>query len=171
MRRIRSKLTYANVMATLAVFLVLGGGAYAAFHLPKNSVRSRNIVNGQVKTKDLGVPVRFKDAGVRSLCSPGIWVNNFPTKTNRAAYARDPFGFVHLRGIVSTCNGAGMTIFKLPAGYRPAKLESMTDLGFSGGSSAVQVTPGGRVQSYDPDLQSLDGITFRCGPSGTNGCP
>ncbi len=53
MRRIRSHLTYANVMATLAVFLVLGGGAYAAFHLPKNSVRSRNIVNGQVKTPDL----------------------------------------------------------------------------------------------------------------------
>jgi hypothetical protein len=32
---IRSHLTYANVMATLAVFLVLGGGAYAAFQLPK----------------------------------------------------------------------------------------------------------------------------------------
>jgi formylglycine-generating enzyme required for sulfatase activity len=40
-------------MATIAVFLVLGGGAYAAFHLPKNSVRSKNIVNGQVKTPDL----------------------------------------------------------------------------------------------------------------------
>jgi hypothetical protein len=170
MRRIRSHLTYANVMATIAVFLVLGGGAYAAFHLPKNSVRSGNIVNGQVKTKDLGVPVRFKDAGVRSTCSPGIWVNNFPTLTNRAAYARDPFGFVHLRGIVSTCNGAGLTIFRLPAGFRPAKLESMADIGYSS-ASAVQVTPGGRVRSYDPDLQSLDGITFRCGPSGGHGCP
>jgi hypothetical protein len=51
--RIRRQLTYANVMATLAVFLVLGGGAYAAFHLPKNSVRSKNIVNGQVKLSDL----------------------------------------------------------------------------------------------------------------------
>jgi len=51
---IRSHLTYANVMATLAVFLVLGGGAYAAFHLPKNSVRSKNIVNGQAKRPDLG---------------------------------------------------------------------------------------------------------------------
>jgi hypothetical protein len=51
-QRLRSNLTYANVMATLAVFLVLGGGAYAAFHLPRNSVRSRNIVNGQVKPPD-----------------------------------------------------------------------------------------------------------------------
>ncbi len=29
MTRIRKRLSYANVMATLAVFFVLGGGAYA----------------------------------------------------------------------------------------------------------------------------------------------
>lgn len=40
-------------MATIAVFLVLGGGAYAALQLPKNSVRSKHIVNGQVKVRDL----------------------------------------------------------------------------------------------------------------------
>ena len=28
--RIRARLTYANVMATLALFVALGGGAYAA---------------------------------------------------------------------------------------------------------------------------------------------
>jgi hypothetical protein len=50
---LRSHLTYANVMATLAVFLVLGGGAYAAFQLPKNSVRSKNVINGQVNGKDV----------------------------------------------------------------------------------------------------------------------
>ena len=32
MTRIRSGLSYANVMATIAVFLALGGGAYAAIH-------------------------------------------------------------------------------------------------------------------------------------------
>jgi hypothetical protein len=53
MSRIRRHLTYSNVMATFAVFVVLGGAAYAAFHLPKNSVRSRNIKNGQVKKADL----------------------------------------------------------------------------------------------------------------------
>jgi hypothetical protein len=30
MNRIRRHLTYANVMATVAVFILLGGGAYAA---------------------------------------------------------------------------------------------------------------------------------------------
>jgi hypothetical protein len=51
---IRRRLTYANVIATLALVLALGGGAYAAFQLPRNSVRSMNIKNGQVKARDIG---------------------------------------------------------------------------------------------------------------------
>ena len=49
-RRIRSRLTYANVMSTLAVVLALGGGvAYAA-----NTVFSTDIVDGEVKIADVG---------------------------------------------------------------------------------------------------------------------
>jgi Collagen triple helix repeat (20 copies) len=48
MKLLRDKLTYANVMATLAVFLVLGGGAYAAVQLPKNSVGTEQIRKGAV---------------------------------------------------------------------------------------------------------------------------
>jgi hypothetical protein len=43
MRRLRAQLTYANVMSSIAVFVVLGGGAYAATTLPKNSVGSKQI--------------------------------------------------------------------------------------------------------------------------------
>jgi hypothetical protein len=47
--RIRSRLTYANVMATLAFLIAVAGGtAYAA-----NTVFSTDIVNGEVKTPDL----------------------------------------------------------------------------------------------------------------------
>jgi hypothetical protein len=58
--RIQSGLTYANVMATVAVFLALGGGAYAAIKLPKNSVGTkqlkRNAVNSsKVRNKSLAV--------------------------------------------------------------------------------------------------------------------
>ena len=53
MTRLQDKLTYANVMATIAVFLALGAGAYAATHLRRNSVTSRAIRNGQVKRRDL----------------------------------------------------------------------------------------------------------------------
>jgi hypothetical protein len=45
---LRSKLTYANVIATLALFLALGGGAWAATSLPKNSVGNAQLKNGAV---------------------------------------------------------------------------------------------------------------------------
>jgi len=48
MRRLRGKLTYANVMATVAVFIALGGVSYAALKLPKNSVGTKQIKNGAV---------------------------------------------------------------------------------------------------------------------------
>jgi hypothetical protein len=53
LRRFRPRLSYANVIATLALFIALGGGAYAAATAPKNSVTSRSIKNGQVKRVDL----------------------------------------------------------------------------------------------------------------------
>ena len=39
-RRIRDRLTYANVTATLALFIALGGSSYAALKLPRDSVGS-----------------------------------------------------------------------------------------------------------------------------------
>ncbi len=47
MRFIQGKLTFANVVALLALFVALGGSAYA-FHLGKNAVKTRNIKNGAV---------------------------------------------------------------------------------------------------------------------------
>jgi hypothetical protein len=42
-RKLRSNLTYANVMVTMLAFVVLGGSAYAATKLPKNSVGTPQI--------------------------------------------------------------------------------------------------------------------------------
>jgi hypothetical protein len=36
--RVRPRLTYANVLASLALFVALGGSSYAALQLPKASV-------------------------------------------------------------------------------------------------------------------------------------
>jgi hypothetical protein len=44
----RPRLTYANVMATIAVFIALGGTSYAALKLPKNSVGSKQIKKNAV---------------------------------------------------------------------------------------------------------------------------
>src|SRR4051794_11103892 len=60
MRRAR-KLSYANVMSTIAVFVALGGASYAVVAIPNNSVGTQ-----QVKDRSLGV-VDLSRKAVRSL--------------------------------------------------------------------------------------------------------
>ena len=58
--RLRSSLSYANVMATIAVFISLGGASYAALNLPRNSVGAKQIKEdavgpSEVKNRSLGL--------------------------------------------------------------------------------------------------------------------
>ncbi len=53
LERLRSRLTYANVMATIAVFMVLTGIGFAVAKLPKRSVGPRQLKNGAVHTKKI----------------------------------------------------------------------------------------------------------------------
>lgn len=63
MRSLKSHLTYANVMSSIAVFFVLGGVSYAAATLPRNSVGTKQLrrnsvthsklTNGSVGRKEL----------------------------------------------------------------------------------------------------------------------
>jgi hypothetical protein len=50
MKKLQAKLNYANVMATIALFVALGGSAYAATKLPKNSVGTKQLKAGSVTT-------------------------------------------------------------------------------------------------------------------------
>jgi hypothetical protein len=54
MSRIRSHLSYANVMATVAVFIALGGTSYAVSQLPRNSVGAKQIRSGAVGKSEIG---------------------------------------------------------------------------------------------------------------------
>jgi hypothetical protein len=54
MKRLRVKLSYANVVSTLALFLVLAGGsAFAAAQLAKNSVGSKQLKANAVTTNKI----------------------------------------------------------------------------------------------------------------------
>lgn len=54
MSRLLSKLTYANVVATLALVIAVGGGAaIAANSLPKNSVKAKQIAKEAVKNSKI----------------------------------------------------------------------------------------------------------------------
>ena len=52
--RARDRLSYANVVATLALFVALGGGAYAAVQLPPRSVGTKQLKNKAVKAVKIG---------------------------------------------------------------------------------------------------------------------
>ena len=199
MHRVRTRLSFANVISAVALFVALGGGAYAAFTLPKNSVSSKNIVNGQVKRRDLAsgsvradalkIPAQFTSAGLTDDpaddCGSGSlngWVNIEPQTWNRVGYYRAPDGIVHLRGYTKPCGSHNIAIFKLPPGFRPARNTLVVANGPNGGrveifgldsppESAIHFKAGDVVPGDFDDPLSLDGITFRCGPSGKKGCP
>jgi hypothetical protein len=52
LRRLRDRLTYANVMSSIAVFIALGGTSYA-LTVPRNSVGSRQLRSHSVGTSEL----------------------------------------------------------------------------------------------------------------------
>jgi hypothetical protein len=66
--RIRRHCTYANVVATLALFIALGGSSYAALH-----IGSRDIVNNSIRGKDIrNRTITHKDVGRNALGGTNI---------------------------------------------------------------------------------------------------
>jgi hypothetical protein len=65
---LRARLTYANVVATLALFLALGGVSYGALR-----IRSADLVNNSVRTQDLrNNDIRSKDIRNRTIVGRDI---------------------------------------------------------------------------------------------------
>jgi hypothetical protein len=72
--KFRSKLTYANVVSTLCLFVLLGGSSYAAVTLKANSVKGRNIASNAVtspKVKDGSLLARDFKAEQLPVGAPG----------------------------------------------------------------------------------------------------
>jgi hypothetical protein len=110
--------------------------------------------------------------------------SNLDGNRNSAAFLRDRSGFVHLKGVVdaddvTTCKPGTSDdgIFTLAPGYRAARFEAFATQ-VSGGNPGIikvngstgAVAVGGIIQDAKSSL-SADGISFRCAPSGQNGCP
>ena len=68
MSRVRSHFSYANVMASVAVFIALGGTSYAVSQLPRNSVGAKQIRPSAVGASELRTSAvrskAIKDRGV-----------------------------------------------------------------------------------------------------------
>jgi hypothetical protein len=113
------------------------------------------------------------------------WTNKAagPGDYNEAFFTRDRAGFVHLKGIVGLVGGCAdywggqSEIFPLVAGYTPDKDEVHPVIA-GGGLGRITIESSGSVKVEPPTTLaqagawvSLDGISFRCAPSGQNGCP
>jgi len=64
MSRILDRLTYANLIATLALFVALGGASYAATQLPRNSVGTTQL------KKEAVTPAKLSRASKSALTGP-----------------------------------------------------------------------------------------------------
>jgi len=134
--RLRAQLTYANVAATLAVFLALAGGSAYALE-GRNTVDSGDIINGEVRKRDLRAgavtSAKIRDRHVRArdlapaeafhvLGQPGepallnggqgdcLWQSRATATElpfNAPSFYKDPYGVVHLAGALTVVDGPG----------------------------------------------------------------
>jgi hypothetical protein len=152
LHRLRTRLTYANVMSTLAVFIALGGSSYAAFTINGATIKNRSITGkklrhntltgAQIKESRLGRVPRAKAAdtlgGVTAAdlkikCPP----DTFPTAgvcIERNHRLAAPYG-----SAVLTCMAVGT-----PAGPG-RRLPSHGEL--RAALTAVQLAPNGELTS------------------------
>jgi hypothetical protein len=96
------------------------------------------------------------------------WINEDPTGEVTAAFYKDPFGVVHLKGLVT--GGSNATIFTLPAGYRPGKnlvslmwRASGTGMVIICASSACVGGAGDVYINNGTGAGDLDPVSFRAG--------
>lgn len=114
--QIRKRLTYANVMSSIAVFLILGGAtAFAASHLGKNSVGSKQLKKNAVTTnkikKEAVTTAKIKNGAVTGVKVNLSSLGKVPSAANadNATNATNLTGFKPLAG--SGANESVTTLF------------------------------------------------------------
>jgi hypothetical protein len=94
MKRIRASLTYANVMATIAVFVALGGSSYAAIKVTGKDVQNSSLTGRDVRNSSL----TGRDVKNRSLRSADFRPGQLPAGPAGPQGAPGPRGATGARG-------------------------------------------------------------------------
>jgi hypothetical protein len=137
MLRMRQRMTYGNVVATLALFIALGGTSYAAVTLPRNSVGSAQLRTGSVASAD----VRDRSLALRDLSPRAIRTLGRPTGAPTPAANQAPAA---PGGVVITVKSATGNVPIAPAD------ESSTAGGTASCDPGQRVTGGGvKVETAD----------------------
>ena len=150
--RLRKRLTYANVMSTLAVFIALGGSSYAAYTINGATIKNRSIAGKKVRHNTL-TGVQIKESRLRRVphaktadrlggtsaaalkvkCPP----DTFPTAD--VCFERTPRPAAGYGSAVLTCLAVGTP--SGPGRRLPTHGELRAAL------TAVQLAPGGELTS------------------------
>jgi hypothetical protein len=147
MQKLRPRLTYANVIATLALFLALGGGAaYAASNLGRNSVGSKQLKAGAV------TGAKVKDG---SLSATDFASGQVPRGERGPAGDRGAQGE---RGVPGAAGAAGATDVVVRYAEEEGKPKDENEIGLSYAACAPgeTVTGGGFDFLNEPELGSSD---------------
>jgi hypothetical protein len=145
--RLREKLSYANIVATLALFIGLGGVSYAAVTLPANSVGAKQLQPNAVGLGNLRFPLGT--AGLTSNASeelkgiccggcavppPVVPVHGGPTPGREVTMAFPRAGDFVVSGIVGLTDESAVQTpvpitLELIIDRRPALVDEVTVIG------------------------------------------
>jgi hypothetical protein len=150
---LRRHLTYANVAASLALFLALGGAAYAATQLPKNSVGTNQIRKEAVTAAKIAKKTRRQLQGARGPAGQqGPQGKTGKTGAKGATGARGAQGNTGAPGV----DGTG------PAFEATAKPTAPTAIGTLTQVVGLSLAPGQYATSANVVVQSVGGATVSC---------
>jgi hypothetical protein len=156
-RRIRQRLTYANVVSTLALFVALGGSSYAALQID-----SRDIANNSVR----GIDVRNRSLTERDIKRNVLGGRSIKeSRLGRVPRARnaDRIGGKTAAELLVACPSGTFPIAdvcmemspRAPAAYGTAVTECAT--------TGVPAGPGRRVPTYGELRAALSAVQLAAG--------
>ena len=141
--KIRKSLTYANVMSSLAVFLVLGGAsAVAATQLGKNSVGNKQLKNNAVTTAKIknGTITQGKISSAAQAALRGLHGPTGQTGPGGAAGPSGPKGLEGARGPSEAFTKKGAEDFEV--GHTEGEASAVVSLALPAGKWLVTAATG-----------------------------
>src|SRR4051794_31831243 len=157
LRTLRSRLTYSNVVATIAVFVALGGGAYAATKLAAHSVGTKQLKNKAVTPPKLAKKTIKLLKGKKGARGPvgaqGAIGAQGPTggqgPTGAAGVAP---GFVSTKGVMKLSVGDSKTVWE----HGPLKITGTCE---DTGGGKIKMTLSASSTEADSDLYGMQGTS------------
>jgi hypothetical protein len=160
---IRKHLSYANVIATTALFVALGGSAYAVSEITSGDIKNESIRSADLRNRKAvkGADVRRDALGGKEIAEQSLNSSRFAPMTGSAPGACNPESstFLDCASVTINLQRASRVLVIATGGQRseggPAKAECQlrvddeaTALGSNPGEEATDNTSGGATNGF-----------------------